>query len=143
MAVVPLRVSRVLHRARRSDVPGVARVIGVTRVICDSSVAGVSGVALRRRRVIGVRAVSPVFRRSFGLRVDRRPMLSLFVLGIVAHVVTLPNFRAYALFSSRTSSGRSMMRHASQRGGRRPTRVTLMSRRTAAFERRLPAPAGA
>jgi hypothetical protein len=87
MAVVPLRVSRVLHRARRSDVPGVARVIGV------SSMAGVSGVVLGRRRVTGVRAVSRVFGWSFRLRVGRRPTLSLDVLGIVAHVVTLPNFR--------------------------------------------------
>jgi hypothetical protein len=80
--------------------PGVTRVIGLTRVICVSFVARMSEVVLGRRRVTSVRAVSRVF-RSFGLRVGRRPLISHAVLVVVAHVVKLPNIHEFALLSSR------------------------------------------
>ncbi|HEY3211610.1 MAG TPA: hypothetical protein VGL16_00185 [Actinomycetota bacterium] len=100
MTVVTLGVLPVLHCARRRDVPGMTRVIGIPRVVCVSSVASMNGVALGRRRVTGVRAVSRVL-RSLGLRVGRRPFMSHAVLGVVAHVVKLPNIREYALLPSR------------------------------------------
>jgi hypothetical protein len=109
MAAVPLRVLGVLHRARRSDVAGVSRVVRVSRVVCVRLVAGMSGVVVCGRRVTGMRAVSRVLRGSFALRVGRHPLISRFVLGIVAHAVTLPNIRGYALFPSpHTTSGRSV-----------------------------------
>jgi hypothetical protein len=86
VAVVPLGVLSVLHHARRSDVPGVTRVIGVS-----------SGVVRSRRRVTGVGAVPRGFPGNFRLRVGRRLVISPDVLGIVAHVVNLPHLREYAL----------------------------------------------
>jgi hypothetical protein len=80
-------------------VAGVTSVIGLTRVNRVSSVAGMSGVVLGRR-VTGVRAMSRLFRR-LGLRVGRPPLISNAVVGVVAHVVTLPNIRGYALLPSR------------------------------------------
>jgi hypothetical protein len=72
----------VLHHTRRSDVPGVIRVIGVS-----------SGVVRSRRRVTGMGSVLRVLRGSLGLRVGRRLLISQRVLSIVAHAINLPNLR--------------------------------------------------
>jgi hypothetical protein len=86
VAVVSLRVFSVLHHARRRDVPGVTRVIGVS-----------SGVVRSRRRVTGMGSEFRVLRGSLGLRVGRRLLISQGVLSIVAHVINLPNLREYGL----------------------------------------------
>jgi hypothetical protein len=69
-------------------VPGVTSVIGLTRVNRVSSVAGMSGVVLGLRRVTGVRA-----------------LISAAVLGVVAHVVKLPNIHECAPSSRPVTSG--------------------------------------
>ena len=141
MAVVPLRVLGMVHPARRSDLPAVTHVIGGTRIVRASSVAGMPPVVLRRRRVTGVRAASRVFLGNHRLRVSRRPLISHFALGIVAHVVKLPNVRAYALFPfPRSPAPSDESIDASHQGGRKPARVTETKRLTAAFERWAPAP---
>lgn len=102
---------------------GVTRVIGITRFVCVSSVASMSGVALRQRRVAGVRA-----------------LIWHAVLGVVAHVITLPNIREYASSRPATSGDVRDSEREGHPGGRKPASVTVTSRRTEAFDRWVPAP---